>query len=73
MPGHEESVTCFSVVYQHEGQIYRVLYQPSEHSYMLTKPVVHQLNLEINSDGLQMSLGEEIPQDWIPENCLNGF
>lgn len=40
---------------------------------MDTKPVVHKLNIQSTAGGLEISLGEELPQDLIPENKLGAF
>ena len=57
-------------LFVHQGNLYRVVYKSSG-NYRLHKPVVHVL--ELNRNGIGLSVGEEVKQDWIPANRVGAF
>ena len=60
------------VLFVNQGNIYRVVYKSSD-EYLLCKPVVHVLELKSIRNGIGLSVGEEVNQDWIPANRLGAF
>ena len=60
------------VLFEHRGNIYRIVYKMSD-TYLLYKPVVHVLELRSLRNGIGVSVGEEVNQDWIPANRLGAF
>ena len=78
-----EIVHLAPALFEFQGNIYRVLYKrpdranregilPLDYNRQL-KPIVHVLKLQSLRNGMRVSVGEEVNQDWIPINRIGAF
>ena len=62
-----EDVILESTLFVRQDNIYRVMYKED------FRPVVNILELQSLRNGISVSVGEAVNQDWIPSNRLGAF
>ena len=77
---HFESAHVVPALVEAGGNIYRVMYKRADREevstsdyYLRHTPVVHVLELQSLRNGIRVSAGEEVNQDWIPINRIGAF